>query len=70
MKGRLELADSGGGTATLEARVVRHRLPDQERISFHQSLRRYNGTTGRLTMDDGSVVNVTVHAPFLWVNPK
>ena len=67
MRGKLELVGDGG-PVEVEARVVRYRGAKAERISFHHELGRYDGRRGRLALDDGTVVDVTVNGPYLEVN--
>jgi hypothetical protein len=38
-----------------------------DRISFHHELGRFEGKSGRLVLDDGTTVDVTVNGPYLEV---
>ena len=60
-RGKLRFGDTD---TELEARVVRWPFGGK-RISFHRKLGRYNGMTGELTLDDGTVIPVEVKGPFL-----
>ena len=53
----------------LSARVVMYPSNGVDRISFHHELGRYEGRTGRLTLDDGTDLDVRVTAGFLEVVP-
>jgi hypothetical protein len=64
-EGRLQFSDTNGGTIELEARVVRWPWRGPRRLSFHRRLTGYNGITGELTLDDGTLVHVQVRGPLL-----
>src|SRR5215510_6226751 len=66
VRGKLQFGEADGGTE-LGARVVRWPWVGRKLISFHRRLGRYEGMTGNLTLDDGTVVPVNVKGPFLRV---
>ena len=65
VRGKVQFSDTSGGTTELEARVVRWPWRGPKRFSFHRRLKGYNGMTGQLTLDDGTVIPVEVRGPFL-----
>jgi len=65
----LQTLNVAGAVVEFRARAVRYQLDYGDRFPLHANLGRYQGRPGILSLDDGTVVDVTVNGPWLEAQP-